>query len=284
MTAPAGRSSIERMSTRALLALLLAALLLSASAADAARRPRLPTTANFVLQSATVEADLDWRYQDNAETGRCNSYVIARGDQRISFKAARATPYQLLRLGRSASLSPVELARFEGEVARTADWRPHASECGVCGGELGDCEGPVQQPPAASFDCRRRALRSPQLVVVLVPKQTAPDFADRDYVSLEASANEPAFRNCPPTQPGGPGLPARPFNAIPVEGSEYQRLLTARPGRTVALAGTSSHGYRIPLSGPDGKGGYLNRCPPLSGPGQQICVRQSIRAVFKRVR
>jgi len=268
------------MRITALTAALLAALLLPAAAGAVPKT----TVKQFVLLSAEVEQTVDWRWQDSATTGRCNTYVLARGDQRISYALARPTAYQLTQVGRSALLSPSELVRFEGEVTRTADWRPHVDECGVCGGELGECDGEeVRQPAGPRFDCRRRALRSAQLAVVLVPAGTPEYVNDRPLVSLEAEPNAPAYRNCPPTNDGGPGFPPRLFSGIPLEDGSYRRLLTVRVGRKVALAGRESHGYRIALDGGTPAKGFSFRCPPLSGPGQQICVRGSVRAVFKRV-
>jgi hypothetical protein len=269
------------MRIRALVAALLAALLLPAAAGAVPKT----TVKQFTLVSAEVEQTVDWHWQDSATTGRCNTYVVATGDQQISYSVARPTSYQLTKVGGSALLAPAELVRFEGDVTRTADWRPHLDECGVCGGELGECDGEgVRQPAAPRFDCRRRTLRSAQLAVVLVPAHTPEYVNDRPLVSLEAVPNEPVYRNCPPTNEGGPGLPPRLFSAIPLEGGEYRRLLNVRPGRKVELEGRETHGYRIGLGGGSPAKGFTFRCPPLSGPGQQICVRGSVRAVFKRVR
>lgn len=285
---PAGRASgwIAGMRIRTVVA-VLAALLVLPAAATAAKRPQLPVLRNFVLQSAVVTAEADWHWQSSVRTDRCTNYEIGSGDQLIVYRLPRAARYQLIQVGKSASISPREAVRFEGTVSRRYDWRPHASECGICGGELGECDGSERQPQGdrpPRFDCGQRDLRVAQMHVVLMPKSSPHNAEDKDYVSVEPKANEPEYRNCPPTQEGGPDFPSDLFGAIPIMGPEYQRLLRAKPGQTVTLSGSAKHGDVQRLDRQDSGIGYQLRCPSLSGPGRQICVKQTVRAVFKRVR
>jgi hypothetical protein len=270
-----------------LLVALLAALALPA-ASGAVKRPAMPTLRDFVLKSAVVTEQVDWHFQSTDRRERCVSYTTGTGDQLIGYRLQRAARFTLMQSRGSIQLTPRELVRFEGDVSRRHDWRPHESECRTCGGELGECDGTQDQPTSRrpSFECGSRTLTAPQLHVVMKARRSPHNLLDRDYVSVEPVANEPQFKNCPPTHTGGPGLPSSKelFGAIPLQGGEYKRLRSAKPGATVTLSGSVKHGERQGLGTYDEPESTEGRCPSLSGTGFQFCVKQSVRAVLQRVR
>lgn len=270
-----------------LLLALLAALALPA-ASGAVKLPAKPTFRDFVLKSAVVTEEVDWHWQSSERMDRCTGYATGSGDQLITYRLERPVRFTLMQAPGTIQLTPKELVRSEGGVSRRYDWRPHESECGRCGGELGECDGTQDQPTSRrpSFECGDRKLQAPQLHFVMKPRRSPHNALGRDYVSVEPVADEPQFRNCPPTHQGGPGFPPSRelFGAIPLQGGEYKQLLRARPGATVTLRGSDKHGERQGLGSYDEPDSTEGRCPALSGPGFQFCVKQNVRAVLQRVR
>ena len=271
--------------------IVIALVGLAVLASAAAAKPSL-TQRNFELLKGSVHQTVSWHYLDTDAPGACRDYVDASGKEAIDYALVRPTPYSLLTMGKQVALAPKQLERYAGEVTRTASWRPHPSECGTCGGELGDCvptDGP-KRPTAANFDCGTRKLIAPQLHTVLYPKGRTSDddllapLLERDFVSLEPVPNAPRFAECPPTQTGGPGLPTGRTLGVALF-AEYRQLLRAKPGTTVTLKGDAKIGHVIPF-GDHGGGDYTKygTCPALSGPGRQVCETLNVELAFKRVR
>lgn len=276
----------------------LAAFLGLATAASA-RPTQIPglgkvTHLDFELVKSSAERTIDWHYLDTDRPIACNNYVDGSGQEKVSYSLVAPTPYRLTVMGKQVSLAPKRLERHAGEVTRTVQWKPHVTTCADCGGELGACGPPThgpQPPTAQDFDCGTRKLISPQLHIVMWPKDRAVEQDDllappspRDWISVDAVPNAPDFKECPPTQTGGPGLPTGRELGVAFFG-EYRKIMRAKPGATVTLKGESKLGHTRPYNDHSG-GSYtkLGTCPALSGPGRQTCETLKVEIVLKRVR
>lgn len=269
---------------------VLAALLLLPVAAEA----QAPQTRSFVMVDASVNHEIEWHAIDSATPGAsCSSYTESSGVQRaVAGMVDRDVPMQLQIVGKNAALQTTELVRYSGQVTRTFDERFNPPSCGACGGELGECGGQPAPPPAErTYDCARQKLVAPGIYVLLHPKGAdAPEDdllgpSRGDFVRVEFASSAAGFRNCPPTYPGGPGLPAVVVGdpGITFTGSQLQAIMKAKPGRTIHLKGQRQIGWKGPYGG--GSGGDIpDGCPALTGPGLQVCETFAVDVTLKRVR
>jgi len=277
----------------AALAAAAAIAVLVPSAAQAQKVPKI-VERTFVLEEASVNREIEWHYLDSETRDRCATWTDATGLERTVYSLEKPVRHKLIAIGRQVSLVPETLMRMEGQVTRKADWDEHLPECGTCGGELGDCVGRADPPlePIVRPDCGTRRLTAPQLHFVMVPKGAAnrddddllsPLGRDVAHVNADVVSNAPTFKTCPPTQPGGPGLPHRTGVGVRFT-KEYRQLMTVRRGGTVRFKGRSRIGHVIPFQ--DWSGGRFTEvgtCPSLSGAGRQVCDTVHVEATFRRI-
>lgn len=261
------------------------------AAAQAQKVPKV-VERTFVLEEASVNREVEWHYLDSETRDRCATWTDATGLERTAYSLEKPVRHKLIAVGRKVALLPEKLMRMEGQVTRKADWDEHLPECGTCGGELGDCGGRADPPlePIVRPDCGTRKLTAPQLHFVMVPKRSEPPddeliglVPNVAHVNADVVPNAPEFKRCPPTQPGGPGLPHRQGLGVRFT-KEYRQLLTVRPGGTVRFKGSSKIGHVVPFQ--DWSGGRFTEvgtCPSLSGAGRQVCDTVHVEATFRRI-
>jgi hypothetical protein len=247
----------------------------------------------YTLVRASVTREVKWHYLSTDVPGPCVGYDQGIGVERVAYTLRDPAPYTLMRVGRQPWVfGPEGLVRYTGEASREQDWKPHVDECGVCGGELGDC-GDIEAPPTPArpqFDCAKRKLLAAQLHILLAGKGQKSglpldiDQPEHDSIYVEPVANAPAFANCPPTHQGGPGLPRFADGRAVFESGEYRRLANLRPGGTLTLQQKHSSGETLALGDHQSKPVIGGRCPALSGPGRQACLTVEVELTIRRER
>lgn len=241
-----GAGSLRRMRSRTarstLTHPLLAGLLATLAIALVALSP--VATAGAETRELTVDVTGihvdDWRHADSGYPERCRFWTFGRGSQTIGLRTVRPVRYQLFRSPGGARwfLAPVSVGRWAGSVQRSGSWEDHAppptAECQPCGplSEYGEC-GEELPPVKATWDCRRRKLRSPLALLGL------------GQALVVRFGGGVSFTDCPPDLGGRAVVElrlARP-RQVSFSGAPLRKLLALGKGGSLTLKGSAEASY-----------------------------------------
>lgn len=261
--------------------LIVIAALAALAAAFASARPHL--SAQRSLYAVTVDgvSTIAWHYQDPNYPQECATWSYGQGTQKSSISSSRPSTWEAIVISGGhfePQLGPRGEVRVKGRVQRGSHrWESHATpstpQCTGCGplSEYGPCVPDDSNLVPPLFSCESKPLAT---YVEIEGGGEGGDFATVTW------RQAPDYRNCPPTQEGGPGFygEGQPLPLGISHGQERQ-ILGLRRGATATLRLVAVRGFS------EESGRTTHTCSkPGAGNGYSECAKTTLTLRFRRTR